>query len=228
MRILIVEDEQEIRDFIKKRLKEECYAVDTAADGEEGLMMAQTNDYALIILDNVMPKMIGQEVCVQLRAAGKSMPILILSVKTETTTKINLLNAGADDYLTKPFSPDELLARVKALLRRPLPIKQEIIAIDDLEVDTNRHVVKRGNQEIYLTRKEYTLLVYMLHNQENLLSRSMLMEHVWDTNIDPFSNTIESHILSLRKKIDIEGKNKLIHTIPGRGYKMGLLSTVKK
>ena len=220
MRILLVEDEKEINNFIKKSLEAECYVVDGAGDGEEGANLALANSYDLILLDNQMPKKTGLEVCNEVRAAGISTPILILSVKSETTTKVDLLNAGADDYLTKPFSLDELFARIKALLRRPKTIKNEILQIDNLVLDTIKGTVKRGNKEIYLTRKEIILLQYLMQNQGVILSRSMILEHVWDISVDPFSNTIESHILSLRKKIDLDGEKKLFYTINGRGYKI--------
>lgn len=225
MRILIIEDEKEIINFLKLALKAECFAVDTAEDGERGSFLARTNDYDLIILDNVLPKKIGIEVCKEIRARGKTMPIIVLSVKSEATTKVDLLNAGADDYLIKPFSLDELLARIRALLRRPKNIESEILKLDDLTLDTKKHLVKRGQKEIYLTRKEFTLLEYFMKNLGIVLSRGMMMEHVWDMNADPFSNTIESHILSLRRKVDLKGKKKLIHTVPGRGYKIDLLTS---
>ena len=223
MRILVVEDEREICQFLKKSLEAECYAVDIAEDGEKGSFLARTNDYDLVLLDNVMPKKTGLQVCEEIRHDSNNVPILMLSVKSETTTKVDLLNAGADDYLTKPFSYNELSARIKALLRRPKKIESEILQIDDLILDIGRHIVKRGDKEIKLTRKEFTLLKYLIKNQEIVLSRSMIMEHVWDMSADPFSNTIESHILSLRKKVDIPGKKKLIHTVNGRGYKMDLI-----
>jgi two-component system, OmpR family, response regulator len=222
MRVLVVEDETEIRNYLKKSLEAECFVADAAEDGEKGSYLARTNDYDLIILDNIMPKKNGLEVCEDIRKDGKNTPILVLSVKSETTTKVDLLNAGADDYLTKPFSLDELLARSKALLRRPKEIKSEILTIDDLELDASRHRVTRRSEEIYLTRKEFMLLEYLIKNRGIVLSRSMIMEHVWDMSVDPFSNTIDSHIMSLRKKIDTGHKKKLIHTIPGRGYKLEL------
>ncbi len=222
MRILIIEDEKEIGDFLKRALQEEFFAVDTAEDGEEGSYMARTNDYDLIVMDNILPKKKGPEICRDIRAAGKTMPIIMLSVKSEASTKVDLLNAGADDYLTKPFSFEELLARIRALLRRPQRIEEEILRIDDLVLNAKEHIVKRAGKEIYLTRKEFALLEYMMKNNGVALSRGMIMEHVWDMNIDPFSNTIESHIASLRKKIDTKGKVKLIQTISGRGYKIGL------
>ena len=220
MKILVVEDEKEIRNYIKSSLEAECFVVDTAADGERGAYLAKINDYDLITLDNVMPKKTGMEVCKEIRAGGKNTPILILSVKSETTTKVDLLNAGADDYLTKPFSIDELLARIRALLRRPKEIEEDILKIDNLELDINKHIVRRGGKDIYLTRKEFAFLEYLMKNKGNMLSRGMIMEHVWDMSVDPFSNTIEAHIMSLRKKIDQPGMKKLIHTVQGRGYKI--------
>lgn len=220
MRILVVEDEKDIRHFLKKSLEAECYVVDSAADGEKGFFLARTNKYDLIVCDNVMPKKSGQELCEEMRKMGSTVPILMVSVKSESTTKVDLLNAGADDYLTKPFSLDELLARIRALLRRPHSMESEEFKIDDLEVDAHKHTVKRGAESIKLTKKEFTLLKYMIKNKGTVLSRSMIMEHVWDMTADPFSNTIESHINSLRKKIDISGKRKLIQTVNGRGYKI--------
>ncbi len=219
MRILFVEDEKDIRDFVKQSLESECFVVDCAADGEKGLWLAKTNDYDVIILDNVLPKKTGAEVCAEIRIAGKETPIIMLSVQSETDRKVSVLNDGADDYITKPFSLDELLARIRALLRRPRKIADTILMIDDLHLDSKRHVVKRDEEEVYLTRKEFMLLEYLMQNVGTVLSRGMIMEHVWDMNADPFSNTIESHIRSLRRKIDYKTK-KLIHTIPGRGYKL--------
>jgi two-component system copper resistance phosphate regulon response regulator CusR len=215
-----VEDEQEISDFLRVSLEAECFAVDTAFDGEIGSHLARTNNYDLIILDNILPKKEGREACREIRAAGKTTPIIMLSVKSETVTKVDLLNAGADDYMTKPFSLQELLARIRALLRRPKEIEEEIFSIGDLIVDIKRHTVRRGNKEIYLTRKEFVLLSYLLQNAGAAMSRGMIMEHVWNMNIDPFSNTIESHILSLRKKVDAKFNKKLIKTVPGIGYKI--------
>ena len=224
MRILVVEDEKQISDSLKVSLGAECYAVDVAEDGAKGSYLARTNEYDLIILDNILPKKSGLEVCKEIRDNGSTTPIIMLSVKTESTTKVDLLNAGADDYLTKPYSFQELLARIRALLRRPQDIEDEILTIDDIALDSRKHTVKRGKKEIYLTRKEFALLEYLLKNQGVALSRGMIMEHVWDMNVDLFSNTIESHILSLRRKLDIKNKKKFIHTVPGIGYKAELRS----
>ncbi len=220
MKVLIIEDEKEIAEFLKKSLEAENYVVDVAHDGEKGSFLARTNDYDIILLDNIMPKKTGKQVCEEIRRDGKDVPILMISVKSEVTTKVDLLNAGADDYLTKPFSLDELLARIRALLRRPQKIETEILKVDDLVLDTSKHKVMRGDKEIYLTKKEFMLLKYLMKNAGIVLSRGMILEHVWDMSVDAFSNTIESHIRSLRRKIDLPGKKKLIHTIPGFGYKI--------
>jgi DNA-binding response OmpR family regulator len=219
MRILIVEDDTRVSDLLKRGLEAECFVVDISHDGEEGLKLAVQHDYDLLVLDNVLPKKSGIEVCRELRARGRAMPIIILSVKSETFTKVELLRAGADDYLSKPYSFEELLARVQALLRRPRHIDSEVITIGPLTLDSKRHVVRYGQQEIYLSRKEFMLLEYLMRNRGIVLSRGMILEHVWDMNTDPFSNTIESHIMSLRKKLERPAKVKLIYTISGRGYK---------
>ena len=222
MRILVIEDEEGIAKFLKAGLESEYFAVDLAEDGEKGSYLAKTNDYDMIILDNMLPKKNGAEVCQEIRATGKNTPIIMLSARGEMGIKVELLNKGADDYMTKPFSLEELLARIRALLRRPHYVSSEVLTIDDLVMDTKRHVVKRGEKEIYLTRKEFMLLEYLLKHRDSVVSRGMIMEHVWDMNADPFSNTIESHILNVRKKISAKGKKNLIHTLPGVGYKISL------
>jgi len=222
MKVLVVEDEKEILNFLKTNLKKNGFIVDTATDGESGSFLARTKDYDIILLDNNMPKKNGQEVCEEIRKDGKTMPIIMVSVKSEVTTKIDLLNSGADDYVTKPFSFEELHARMKALLRRPTKIENEILEVDDLILDTSKQKASRGNKDIYLTKKELLLLKYLMKNVGIVLSRNMIFDHVWDMNADAFSNTIESHIRSLRKKIDLKGKRKLLHTISGRGYKIDL------
>lgn len=220
MRILVVDDEKEIRESLKASLQAESFVVDVATNGEEGSYLARTHEYDAIILDNVMPKKSGFEVCQDIRKAGKDTPIIVLSVQSEVEDKVDLINEGADDYLTKPFAYRELQSRLRALLRRPKQILKQILAIDDLELDTTKQKVKRGRKDIYLTRKEFALMEYLMRNCGAVVSRGMLMEHVWNDDIDPFSNTIEAHILNLRKKIDAGTKRKLIHTVPGRGYKI--------
>ncbi|MBI2037560.1 MAG: response regulator transcription factor [Candidatus Magasanikbacteria bacterium] len=221
MTILIIEDEKDIIKFLKPGLEAECFAVDVAEDGEKGLLCALSKEYDVIILDNNLPKKSGQEVCEELRANKKTTPIIMLSVLSDVDKKVELLNTGADDYLTKPFSFQELLARIRSLLRRPKKIEDEILRIDDLELDSRRNTVKRGGEEISLTRKQFMLLEYLMRNAGMVLTRGMIMEHVWEMDADPFSNTIETHILSLRKKIKNANKpREFIQTVPGRGYKL--------
>jgi len=220
MRILIVEDEEKIAKSLQQSLNSECFETDIAGDGALGLEMALSRHYDLIILDNALPKKTGLEVCQEFRKSGKSIPILILSVLLDSNSKTKFLNAGADDYLTKPFAFTELLARVRALLRRPPIIANEILSIDDLILDSKKHTVIRKNINIYLTRKEFMFLELLMRNIGIVMSRAVIMEQVWDANIDPFSNTIESHVVSLRHKIDFTGSKKLIHTVSGRGYKI--------
>lgn len=219
MRILVVEDEPKLSRFLKEALEAEYFAVDVANDGEQGAHYGVINDYDLVLLDNRLPKKEGIEVCRELRSEDRTMPILVMSVKSDTVSKVDLLNAGADDYLAKPFALEELLARVRALMRRPQVIEAEIMTIADLTLDSKACTVKRGKKDLYLTRKEFMLLQYLMRNEGTVLSRGMILEHVWDMSADIFSNTIESHILSLRKKLGENDKNRLIHTIPGRGYK---------
>lgn len=220
MRILIVEDEPEVRNLLKESLKTEGFAIDTAEDGERGLYLILSNEYDIVILDNRLPKKSGLEVLKEVRADNQHMPILILSAITDTGQKSEFLNNGADDYLTKPYSFEELLARIRALMRRPKQVESDVLIVGNLLLDIKRHTVKRAKKEISLTLKEFSLLEYLMRNVGIVLTRGMIMEHVWDMDIDPFSNTIDSHIASLRKKIELAGMSKLIKTIPGRGYKL--------
>lgn len=208
--------------MLAANLRKECFAVDTAADGTEASYMARTNEYDIILLDNMLPEKQGSTVCMEIRRAGKNVPILMLSVLSDSWQKVMLLNAGADDYLIKPYSFDELMARVRALLRRPKEILGDVITIGDLTVNLKQQSVKRGERNIYLTRKQFMLLAYLVRNEGSVLSRAMILEHVWDVGSDLFSNTIESHIRGLRKKLNANGEIELIHTVPGRGYRFGI------
>lgn len=221
MRLLLVDDEKTLTTVLEKKLSPH-FAIDVANDGRHGSFMACTNDYDLVILDYYLPERRGPEICQDIRLTGKNCPILMLSIEKDATKKIELLNLGADDFMTKPFSYEELYARIKAMLRRPLPIVKQILSIDDLTLNTTTHTVQRGGKEMYLTKKEFMLLEYFLRNKDYVLSRGMLMEHVWDMNGDLFSNTIEMHIVTLRKKIHLRARPRLIHTVPGRGYKLAL------
>ena len=220
MKILVIDDDKELAESLKMVLEEHCFVVDTATDKNSGIFLAKTNEYDLLLLDLVLPEGNGLEICETIRKYGKNMPILVMSVRSEIPSKVALFNAGADDYVTKPFSFEELLARLKALMRRPQLMENELLNIKDLTLDVNKHIITRGKNEVYLTKKEFMLLKYLMQNQGIVLSRGMIMEHVWDSALDPFSNTIETHILTLRKKINSYGKEKLIKTIPGRGYKI--------
>jgi len=181
--------------------------------------MARANAYDAVILDWVMPKKLGPEVCAEIRASGKTMPIIFLTVSSEVASKVQALELGADDYLTKPFSFQELLARLRAVLRRPTQTISEILTVEDLIMDVTKQTVHRQQEELKLTRKEFMLLEYLLRNKGGVISRSELLEHVQDSSVDIFSNTIESHIVSLRKKLNGSRRKELIHTISGRGYK---------
>ena len=220
MRILIVEDERKVAAFIKKGLEEETYAVDIAADGEEGLYMGGQNQYDLIILDLMLPKINGLDILSNLRAKKNSIPILLLTAKDSVEDKVKGLNLGADDYLTKPFAFSELLARIRVLLRRGKVESKTTLEIADLTLNLVSHKVRRGNEEIELTGKEYSLLEYFMRNQEKVLTRTMIAEHVWDYNFDTFTNVIDVYVNHLRKKIDKNFPTKLLHTLRGVGYVM--------
>lgn len=222
MRILVIDDDLELRDFLRKNLESECFAVDTAGDGEQGSYLGRIHTYDLILLDEGLPGKTGLDVCREIRAAGKASPIIVLSPDAEVDVKITFLNSGADDYMCKPFSYRELSSRIRALLRRPARIILPTLEIDDLVLDTLNQTARRGSKEIYLTRKEFALAEYLMRNSGSVVSRTSLLEHVWGDELDPFSNTIEAHILNLRRKIDKPSNKKLIHTIPGRGYTIDL------
>ena len=218
MRILVVEDEKRLAEFIKNGLEEQKYSVDIAHDGENGEYLALTNEYDLIILDILLPKKNGWEVCESLRNTGVETPIIILSALSDVSDRIRGLEKGADDYLTKPFVIAELVARVSALLRRAHKISQPVIRIRDLELDIAARKVKRAGEDIQLTNKEFALLEYLILNKNKVVTRTMISEHVWDIHFDAGSNVIDVIINFLRKKIETEGGDKLIHTIRGSGY----------
>lgn len=219
MRILIVEDDLAIQDFLKKALEAESFAVDATADGEKGSYLARTNDYDVVLLDNTLPKKMGIDICRDIRNAQKTMPILMLSATDTIPQKVLLLREGVDDYMTKPFSFEELLARIQAILRRPTLVHAPTITVADVSLNLNTQEVVKGTKNIYFTRKEFALFEYLMRNKGSIISRGMIMEHVWDHEGDPFSNTIEAHIRNIRKKISSRNKP-LIHNIPGRGYKI--------
>ena len=218
MRILVVEDEKKVADFIQKGLEEEHYAVDAAYDGETGLYFTEINDYDLIVLDLMIPKIDGWEVLRRIRAKKNNVPILILTAKDAVDDIVRGLDSGCDDYLTKPFAFAEFLARVRALLRREKVEKEPILQVGDLTLSLVTHRVTRKEKEIELTSKEYALLEYMMRNPNKVLTRAMISEHVWDYHFDSMTNVIDVYVNYLRKKIDKDFETKLIHTIRGVGY----------
>jgi heavy metal response regulator len=220
MRILVVEDEKKVASFIKKGLEEEGYAVDLAADGEEGLALGLTRVHDLILLDIRLPKMDGLRVLQALRQEQVTAPVLLLTVRATIEDKVLGLDAGADDYLTKPFAFQELLARVRALLRRRAEAEPAVLRIDDLRLDPARRTVTRGGEKIDLTPREFALLDYFMRNPGRVLTRTMIAEHVWDYSFDTSTNVIDVYVNYLRRKIDNGRERKLLHTMRGVGYVM--------
>jgi DNA-binding response OmpR family regulator len=218
MRILVVEDETGLANSLVAGLKEERYAVDRAADGEDAEFLAETNDYDLIILDIMLPKIDGFQVCKDLRSRDVKTPILMLTALDATADKVKGLDSGAEDYMTKPFSFEEFLARVRALLRRGPLVASTTLEYSDVNMDLLSHMVTRNGARIDLTAKEYTLLEYFLRNPERVISRSQLAEHVWDQYFDPLSNVIDVSVSHLRKKIEANGGSRLLHSIRAMGY----------
>lgn len=220
MRILIVDDDLKISGFLKSNLEAEYFAVDVASDGEAGSFLARTNDYDLIILDNELPKKNGAQVCKEIRQVKKDVKIIMLSVLAEIPIKVDLFNFGVDDYMTKPFSFAELLVRIKALGRRPGNFVDDVIRIDDLILDIGNGTLSRNDKEIKLTRKQFMLLAFLAKNAGKTLSQGEIVEHVWDMKLDSFSGVLKSHIMNLRRKIDVGREKSLIQTVSGRGYKI--------
>ena len=219
MRVLLVEDQRNVARFIAKGLREQGYAVDVAPDGEEALHMAGETAYDLVILDLMIPKVDGFEVCRTLRERGSQTPILMLTARDDKRSRLDGLDTGADDYLTKPFDFDELLAHIRALLRRGgREYHASTLSLADLELDTNRREVRRGGRTIPLTVKEFSLVEHFLKNPGRVITRTEIAEHIWDETYDPFSNVIEVYIGRLRKKIDGASAVKLIQTRRGAGY----------
>jgi DNA-binding response OmpR family regulator len=226
MRILLAEDEPDAARLLAKGLREQSYAVDVVMDGEAAVFQASVNDYDLLILDVMLPLKDGFAVCRELRAGGAQMPILLLTARDAVQDRITGLDFGADDYLTKPFDFHELLARVRALLRRGQALKPELIELPDLTVNTRTRQVKRAGRDIRLTAKEYALLEYLARRAGEVVTRAEIAEHVWDENFDPFSNLIEVYIQRLRRKLDDDHTLKLIHTLRGEGYRLAAADKV--
>lgn len=217
MKVLVIEDELNIANFIKKGLEADLFVVDIANTGKSGVNLARSNQYDAIILDFKLPDILGSEVSSLIRENKPSIPILVLSVESDIDTKVKMLSV-CDDYMTKPFSIRELAVRLRALSRRGEVIQGDVLNAGPLSIDCVKHVVTLNGKEISLRNKEFALLEYLMRNQDIVLSREMMLEHVWDMNTDPFTNTVDTHIRLLRKKIETP-KRTFIHTVPKRGYR---------
>jgi len=220
MRILLIEDERRLANVVKKGLMEEGFAVDMAFDGEEGQYLAQSEEYDLIILDITLPKVDGITICKELRKKNIKIPILMLTARATLEEKIIGLDSGADDYITKPFAYLELRSRIHALIRRSKQESSPILKIADLELDPIKHNLTRGGKAITLTPKEFSVLELLLRHKDEVVSRTMIIEHVWDYNFDSMSNVVDVFVAAIRRKVDKNAKVKLIHTLHGIGYKI--------
>ena len=220
MRILVVEDERKLAGVIRRGLEEQGYAVDLAYDGEEGLELAEVEPYDLVLLDIMLPKLDGLEVCKRLRARRRNMPVLMLTARDAVDDRVAGLDAGADDYLVKPFAFRELLARVRALLRRDGLSKDPVLRVGDLELDTVRHEVRRAGRPVELTSKEYAILEYFARNPNRVLTRTQIAEHVWDYDFVAMSNVVDVYVRYLRRKLGDEQEPRLLRTIRGTGYQL--------
>ena len=218
MRILLVEDEARVAGFIAKGLREQAYAVDIAGDGEQALYQAAVNQYDIVILDVMLPLKDGHTVCRELRASGFRTPILMLTARGAVDDRVEGLDSGADDYLAKPFDFKELLARLRALLRRSAALRPQVLRVADLTLNTASHAAARAGKPVSLTAKEYALLEFLVLNQGRVVGREQIGQHVWDENFDPLSNVIDVYIKRLRAKLDTGFSRRLIHTRRGEGY----------
>jgi DNA-binding response OmpR family regulator len=219
LRVLVIEDEPRLAENVARTLRESAgYAVDVAHDGQEGLFMAESNEYDAVLLDLMLPIMDGAQVLRRIRQAGQRTPVLVVTVRDEKESVVALLNAGADDYLTKPFDLGELLARTKALIRRGKGQPSPVLAVGDLELNTVDRSVRRAGRSITLTAMEYRVLEYLAHRPKAVVSKTELLEHLYDYNWEKFSNVIEVYISGLRRKLDDGSPHQLIHTLRGQGY----------
>ncbi|MDQ2834519.1 MAG: response regulator transcription factor [Acidobacteriota bacterium] len=218
MRILVVEDEEKVSALVKRGLAAERYAVDVAADGIEGLELTEAYPYDLILLDLMLPRLTGSELLQRIRRKNASVPVLVLTARDSVDDKVKLFDLGADDFLTKPFAFAELVVRVKALLRRGPVNRSSTIRIGDLELDRLTQQVKRGTRRLELTAKEYSLLEYLMQNEDRVLSRNMIIEHVWDQSFDGVTNIVDVYMRHLRSKVDDGNPLKMLRTVRGSGY----------
>jgi two-component system copper resistance phosphate regulon response regulator CusR len=221
VKILLVEDDARLAGLLAKGLREQAYAVDVASDGEQAVYLATVNEYDLLVLDVMLPVKDGRTVCRDLRAAGLRTPILMLTARDAIEDRVAGLDSGADDYLTKPFDFQELLARLRALLRRPTALRPAVAEVADLTLDTASHTVSRAGRRLSLTAKEYALLEFLVLNRDRVIGREEIGQHVWDENFDPLSNVIDVYVKRLRAKVDAGSSLCLIHTRRGEGYLLG-------
>lgn len=221
MHILIIKDDKLPPDSLKMELEQQSFLVDTTENRVTGLSLVMKNEYNIIILDGTLPGQSEYDLCEEIRMNGKNSYIIILSATTEASTRIELLNRGADDCILKPYSFEELLARIQVLLRRPKMVETKSLSYGDLCLNVQAHTVARGAKEIKLTKKEFMMLEHLLHYQGKIVSRATFIDHIWSSSVDALSNTVESHISSLRRKIDRKYRMSLIQTVSGKGYKIG-------
>ncbi len=219
--MLIIEDDINIANYVKDNLISNSHTVDTTHNGTDGSYLARVNPYDVVIIDYSLPDKTGLTVCSEIRSSGSNSSIIFLSMNQNTQNKVACLEAGADDYMTKPFSIEELNARIRALSRRPKKVENNIISYNDIVLDTKKQEVRKSDTPIYLTRTEYSILEFLMKNKHNISTKGMIIEYVWDSETNPFSNSLEAHIANLRKKIGKEDGYDIIRNIAGRGYIIG-------